>query len=98
MARRRTLADHLPVGDDGRVIADMNVEGMPWYRPELDGPGKPGKNGVSGREGIIRPGNPLSREEARVFTLGALKAGLAVAGFMSLGLALLVLFLQLIWN
>lgn len=26
----------LPEYDDGRVIADMNVEGMPWYRPDAD--------------------------------------------------------------
>ena len=24
----------LPEGDDGHAIANMNVEGMPWYRPE----------------------------------------------------------------
>ena len=23
----------LPEGDDGRTIANMNVEGMPWYSP-----------------------------------------------------------------
>ena len=28
--------------DDGRTIVDMNVEGMPWYRPENpDGPANP---------------------------------------------------------
>ena len=24
----------LPAWDDGRTVADMNVEGMPWYRPD----------------------------------------------------------------
>ena len=24
----------LPEWDDGRTVADMNVEGMPWYRPD----------------------------------------------------------------
>ena len=26
--------------DDGRVIAPMNVEGMPWYRKEMPGESK----------------------------------------------------------
>ena len=25
----------LPEGDDGRTIAEMNVEGMPWYNPTM---------------------------------------------------------------
>ncbi len=25
----------LPPGDDGRTIADMNVDGMPWYNPTM---------------------------------------------------------------
>ena len=24
----------LPEWDDGRTVADMNVEGMPWYHPD----------------------------------------------------------------
>ena len=31
MSKRRKK--ELPDYDDGRTIADMNVEGMPWYRP-----------------------------------------------------------------
>lgn len=27
--KKKTYAD-----DDGRTIVDMNVEGMPWYRPD----------------------------------------------------------------
>ena len=47
MARRQ--ADRLPEGDDGRTIADMNVEGMPWYRPP--GPeAKPAPEGSQSRE------------------------------------------------
>ena len=28
--------DNLPEGDDGRTIANMNIEGMPWYAPEKE--------------------------------------------------------------
>ena len=31
---KRERGPQLPEGDDGRTIANMNVEGMPWYRPE----------------------------------------------------------------
>ena len=24
----------LPEWDDGRTVANMNVEGLPWYRPD----------------------------------------------------------------
>jgi hypothetical protein len=32
MAKKRKQYDD----DDGRVIADMNVDGMPWYTPKKD--------------------------------------------------------------
>lgn len=42
MARRDKHYDD----DDGRTIADMNVEGMPWYDPSRKSakPGQPGGN------------------------------------------------------
>ena len=33
-----TRNNRLPEGDDGHVIADMNVDGMPWYAPEKENP------------------------------------------------------------
>ncbi len=77
----------LPEGDDGRTIAPMNVEGMPWYTPEREG----------APEGEGRRPIPLTREESRVFTWGALKAALLVAGVMCLGLVLFVLFCLYVW-
>ena len=77
----------LPEGDDGRTIAPMNVEGMPWYTPEREGV----------PEGEGRRPIPLTREESRVFTWGALKAALLVAGVMCLGLVLFVLFCLYVW-
>ena len=77
----------LPEGDDGRTIVDMNAEGMPWYRPRSgDAPGGEGPEPV-----------PMTREESRIFTWGALKAALLVVGVMCLGLVLFVLFCQFVW-
>ena len=39
----------LPEGDDGRTVADMNVEGMPWYTPKNLLP----KTDMSGRRGEL---------------------------------------------
>ena len=70
-------------GDDGRTIVNMNVEGMPGYLPERKEPA--GK------------GEQFSRREMRLFTWGAVKAALLVAGVMCLGLVLFVLFCKYIW-
>ena len=42
MKRKRSP---LPEGDDGRVIANMNVDGMPWYdaRADRTGPTESGE-------------------------------------------------------
>ena len=78
--------DRLPEEDDGRTIAPMNVEGMPWYTPE-----RPGSWETTGGE------DDWSRRELRFFTWGALKAALLVVGVMCVGLILFVLFCQFIW-
>ena len=83
----------LPEWDDGRTIAPMNVEGMPWYRPErkTENP-EPEKNaGPSNR------GEAMTREESRFYTWGALKAAFLVVGVMCGGIVLFVLFCQFVW-
>ena len=88
MARRdRARRDRLPDWDDGRTVADMNVEGMPWYTPEREG----------APEGEGRRPIPLTREESRVFTWGAVKAALVVVGVLCAFLVLFVLFCQHVW-
>ena len=59
----------LPEGDDGRTIADMNVEGMPWYSPKGHHSGAAGER-KTGRE------TALTKDESRYYTWGALKAAL----------------------
>ena len=75
-----------PEWDDGRTIANMNVEGMPWYAPD---------------DGIPKPestrGDQLTKKQMRMYTMGALKAGLLIAGVFSLGLILFVLFCLHVW-
>ena len=78
MARRRHD------DDDGRVIANMNVEGMPWHRPESP-------------EGESSERIQLSPAEARAAMWGALKAALLVAGVFILGAFLFILFCEYIW-
>ena len=86
---RRKKPD-LPEGDDGRTIASMNVEGMPWYSP--GGP-------ASGEKEKERDGQEpaLTREESRYYTWGALKAALLITGFLCAGIILFVLFCQFVW-
>ena len=77
----------LPEGDDGRTVADMNVEGMPWYSP--------GKRLPSGEK--AQSGPAMSRQESRYYTWGALKAALLVVGVICAGIALFILFCTEIW-
>ena len=75
--------------DDGRTIVNMNVDGMPWYdrRHEF--------SRVPERESGLpsRQGTEMTNREFRLYTWGALKAGLLVASVFILTWTLLVLFL-----
>lgn len=71
--------------DDGRTYANMNVEGMPWYRPES--PQQP-----RNEEKV-----QLSPSEARAAIWGALKAALLVAAVFGVGFFLFILFCDKVW-
>ena len=75
--------------DDGRTIVNMNVDGMPWYDRTHKINGSP----ESGANQSVPQGGGLTDREARIYTWGALKAGLLVAAVFSLTWVLLVLFL-----
>lgn len=86
----RNKRSELPEDDDGCTIASMNVEGMPWYRPErpdLPPVQKDGKN----------PADGLTRRQMRMYTASALKAGLLVTLVMCLGIVLFVAFCVYVW-
>lgn len=72
--------------DDGRVIASMNVEGMPWYQDHPP-------------EGPLREQKQqLTRGQTARVVWNATLAGLLVALIFSGALAGLVLFLLWIWK
>ena len=86
--RDRARRDRLPDWDDGRTVADMNVEGMPWYTPKTSGApdGQPGH----------KP-DQMTRRELGMFTWGAVKAALLVVGVLCAFLVAFVLFCQHVW-
>ena len=72
--------------DDGRTIADMNVDGMPWY--------------VQGDENRTAPGGrheQMTDEEVRAYRFAALKAALLVALIFIGAFFLFLLFCDFIW-
>jgi len=90
--------------DDGRVIASMNVEGMPWYTP------KPSAERASGRateQSVRGPGagtdagtgapEKMTRQESVAFACGVLKAVLLVAFALIGGYFAFIWFCVNIW-
>ncbi|MBE6927159.1 MAG: hypothetical protein E7467_01490 [Ruminococcaceae bacterium] len=73
--------------DDGRVIANMNVEGMRWYRPKASD--KP-NNQMSMEE--------LTKDERRGLYLGTMRAVALIAFVFVCVFFLLILGLILLWN
>lgn len=71
--------------DDGRVIANMNVEGMPWYSPHKDGKGQK-------KEPL-----DLTKEERRALTGGMLKAAFLIVGVVAVVYLLFILFCVFVW-
>lgn len=82
----------LPDGDDGRTIANMNVEGMPWYRPDL-----PDSIPQETTEEAGKHKDELTNRQVRLYTASALKAGLLVTLVMALGIVLFVAFCVFVW-
>ena len=70
--------------DDGRTIANMNVEGMPWYSEK--------------RSEKKMPMVELSKEEKRGLYSGIVKAVALVALVFVVVFFLLILFLTKIWS
>ncbi len=70
--------------DDGRVIANMNLEGMPGYNPDR-------------KERGTKTELDLTREEKRAITGGALKAAFLVVGVIVVAYLLFILFCLFIW-
>ncbi len=72
--------------DDGRTIARMNVEGMPWYMP-------PGPDAQEKTEG----GYEMTKEERGAYIWAAVRAGLLIFLVFSVVFFLFLLFCTQIW-
>lgn len=70
--------------DDGRTIADMNVDGMPWYLEKKEKQPEPEKI-------------ELTKEESRAMMGGILKATLLVTLAFGVGLTLFILLCDLVF-
>ncbi len=69
--------------DDMRSFADMNIEGLPWYRPKQDSDGKGEKL-------------DLSPKEYKYFIRGVLKAALLVGAVFIGAYFLFIFFLDFV--
>ena len=74
--------------DDGRVIAPMNIDGMPWYNPK--------KERDRANEGSSAPVT-LSRRDKLAFAFGVLKAVLLAASVFIGALLAFILFCTEVW-
>lgn len=83
MAKKKRQYDD----DDGRVIAPMNVEGMPWYH-------KPASSGSDEKKEPVK----LSFGETLALLGGVLKATLLVGLVFFGAFALVILFIQLAFS
>ena len=71
--------------DDGRTVANMNVDGMPWYIDKA-------KQKASAEDDL-----QLTGKEKRAMTLGVLSAALLVCGVLALAYFLFLLFCTEVW-
>jgi len=81
--------------DDGRVIANMNVEGMPWYDRQVRREKREERRAE--RKARATQGAQMTRSEARRYTFYAVLAGLTVALVFSVVWILLTLFMTRVW-
>ena len=73
--------------DDGRTIANMNVEGMPWYNPNI-----PKNTEESGEKPP-----PISKRETAGWVINGILAALLI-GLLFVGMAwLFIMFCTNIW-
>ena len=77
--------------DDGHVIAPMNVDGMPWYKPEQHEDRM--RSEIAGSAGH----SSLSPSERRLVIWGAIRTGLLIFAVFAVVFLLFLLFSDYIW-
>jgi hypothetical protein len=75
--------------DDGRVICNMDVDGMRWHERSK-------RRGLSAPPQTM-PGGQMTRSEARRYAWYAVQAGLLVAVVFSAVWVLFILFCTQVW-
>ena len=88
MAKQKKTYDD----DDGRVVASMNVDGMPWHI----------RDGIKRREQEAQNPNrldfsDLTEDETKEIVKGAMKAALLIGSIFMLGIGLFLLFCVFVW-
>lgn len=86
--------------DDGRTIANMNVEGMPWYHKEnRDQTSLAGQDTGEKRHGSDSFGEKitLSAKEGRAMMRGVLLAAFLVGAIFFGVIAIFILFCIYVW-
>ncbi len=78
--------------DDGRVICNMDVEGMSWHDRRIRR-----EKRVEKRKSIFPQGGHMTKSEARRFTWYAVLAGLTIVLVFSLVWILITLFMTQVW-
>lgn len=77
--------------DDGRVICDMDVEGMRWHDKRVR------REERAARKAAQQQGDPLTDSEARRFTWYSILAGLLIVLVFAVTWVLFTLFCIYVW-
>jgi hypothetical protein len=75
--------------DDGRVICDMDIDGLPWHDKRVRRENRAARNQVQAGQ--------MTRSEVRRYTWYAILAGLLVVSVFSITWILFVLFCTKVW-
>ena len=94
--KKTKKSDQKPSWDDGRVVANMNVPGMPWYKEER----RENKNGSDDKadkanksdktDKAVNKTERPTRQETMDIMLGGVGAALLVGLFFCAGIVLFV--------
>lgn len=88
---RRKKERELPDWDDGRTVANMNVDGMPWYIDEAK------RHREQEQHSGSDDAEPLTRAEKRAMLGGVLGATLLVGAVFALAFLAFILFCVFVW-
>ena len=84
--------------DDGRVVANMNVDGMPWHMGDVRGEAAEADPALNPDPEANRAElSKLGKKQTLFLILGVLGAAMAVAAVFALGYLAFILFAQYVW-